>query len=44
MDSDFREDCQLRKLKTAEINAHVFTFESRKFGDAKIFHYRVVNP
>ena len=30
-----------RKLKTANINPHVLGAESRKFGNAKIFHFTV---
>ena len=30
-----------RKLKTANICPHVFEAKSRKFGDAKIFHFTV---
>ena len=41
MDFGFRGDCQPQKFKTLKINAHVFLSESRKFGNAKIFQYRV---
>ena len=36
MDSDFPQ-----KLKTVNINAHVFQSASLKFRDAKIFQYRI---
>ena len=32
-----------RKLKTANINPYVFGANPRKFGDAKIFHFTVVD-
>ena len=41
MDFDFRGDCQLQKLKTAKIYAHVYQSELQKFGDVKIFQCRV---
>ena len=39
--SNFRGYNRLRKLKTANIYPHVFEAKTRKFGDAKIFHFTV---
>ena len=41
--SNFRGYNRPRKLKTANIYPHVFEAKTRKFGDAKIFHFMVYN-
>ena len=38
---NFRGYNRPRKLKTANIYPHVFEAKTRKFGDAKIFHFTV---
>ena len=38
---NFRGYKRPRKLKTANIYPHVFEVKTRKFGDAKIFHFTV---
>ena len=40
---NFRGYKRPRKLKTANIYPHVFEAITRKFGDAKIFHFTVLS-